>query len=189
MSGMQTLVRHRWMMVVRGALAGAFGLTLLGWPGITLSLVVVLFAAYAIADGIWAIVAAARVREHALDVWPVALEGLVGVVIGIVAFASPLRVPREAIVMIGVWGLVTGVLELLAAARVPRNTRERWLLTTGGLTSVFLAVLVLMLPHADLETVVALIGVYALTFGIVMALGAVNVTRARPRTAHAQPRA
>lgn len=61
-------------------------------------------------------------------------------------------------------------------------------MTTGGLTSVFLALLVLLLPHADVETIVALIGVYALTFGSVMALTAVNVCATRSPSAHARPR-
>ena len=188
MNAMNRLVRHRWMMVVRGALAGAFGLLLLGWPGITLPTVVVLFAAYAMADGVWAIVAATRVSNRRFDAWPVALEGVVGTALGGIALAWPLRISRELVVVIAVWGVVTGVLELIAAARLARATAARWLLATGGVTSLFLAVLVLMLLHADVETIARLMGAYALLFGVATILATVQVDTAGPRTAEMRPR-
>jgi uncharacterized membrane protein HdeD (DUF308 family) len=188
MNAMNRLVRHRWMMVVRGALAGAFGLLLLAWPGITLPIVVVLFAGYAMADGAWAIVAATRVSARRFDAWPVALEGAVGTVLGVIALAWPLRIPRELVVLIVVWGIVTGVLELIAAAGIARDTAGRWLLATGGFTSLFLALLVLMLPHADVETIARLMGAYALVFGVAMILATVGVDAGGPRTAPMRPR-
>jgi uncharacterized membrane protein HdeD (DUF308 family) len=76
------------------------------------------------------------------------------------------------------WGLLTGVLELVAAARLPHRTAGYWLLATGGVFSLFMAVLILMLPHAVQPSVARAVGVYALCFGALLAWAALSLRRA-----------
>jgi uncharacterized membrane protein HdeD (DUF308 family) len=188
MDAMKTLVRDRWMMAVRGVLAGAFGLTLLAWPEITLVTVLVLFATYVFVDGVWTIVAATVARDRRWEAWPVALEGLVGAVVGVVALGWPLSVPGEIVFVIVAWSVVTGLLEIVAATRMPRTSARHWLFATGGLTSLSLAILLLVLPHADIELVARLLGGYALVFGSLMILATVRLPRGRRRAAGAHGR-
>jgi uncharacterized membrane protein HdeD (DUF308 family) len=77
-----------------------------------------------------------------------------------------------------VWGLLTGALELVAAARLPRGGSGAWLLLTGGVFSLFLAVLILVLPHAVEPPVARVVGVYALLFGAVLAAAAGSLRNA-----------
>jgi len=165
------LVRNWWMMAVRGGLAVIFGLALLLDRHVTLSILVVLFAAYAILDGAWAIAAGVRASDRRLEGWPVALEGAVGVGLGVLALGWPF-VSRELVYFIAGWGIVTGVLEMLAALSLPADGAA-WLLVIGALTSLFLAVLVVLLPRAE-GGVVALIGAYALVFGVLLSLAALG---------------
>ncbi len=173
---MSVLVRNWWMMAIRGVLAILFGACILAWPAVTLPMIVVLFAAYAVLDGIAAIGAAVRASERLLDAWPVAGEGIVSVVLGVLALVWPF-VSREFLQWIAAWGIVTGVLEILAAARLPRDTAGYWLLGTGGVSSLFLAVLIVMLPHAAAATVGTLIGAYAVVFGASVSLAAFRFRR------------
>jgi hypothetical protein len=73
--------------------------------------------------------------------WPVLFEGAVSLGVGWLALGWPL-VPQDAVRAIAAWGLLTGVLELVAAARLPRQSAGPWLLLTGGVFSLFLAVLI-----------------------------------------------
>jgi uncharacterized membrane protein HdeD (DUF308 family) len=176
-----TLVRNWWMMAVRGGFAILFGLALVLWPDVTFPTVVVLFGAYAVLDGLWAIGAATVVSERSFDPWPVAVEGAVSIVLGGIALLWPF-VSREFIYLVAFWGLATGILEIVTAVALPRETAGHWLLGTGGVSSVFLALLVLMLPRADAAGVVPLIAAYALVFGVLVSLAAVGFrTRARLR--------
>jgi uncharacterized membrane protein HdeD (DUF308 family) len=175
---MAALVRNWWMMAGRGGLAIAFGLAILLWPNVTLPVVVVLFGAYAILDGAWAL-AAATWASGPLDAWPVALEGGVSIVLGVIALLSP-WVPRDLVYVIAIWGVLTGALELLTAAGLPRDAVGYWLLATGGVSSLFLAVLVLLIPHADTDAVVRIIAAYAEVFGVVVLLASVHFTRGAP---------
>lgn len=180
-----TLVRNWWMMGIRGGLAIAFGLSLLLWPGVTLSIVVLLFALYAIADGAWAVVAAVRASERFLEAWPVALEGVVSVALGTVALLAPMVV-RTTLHLVAWWGIITGLLEIVTALGLSRAGAGFWLLGTGGLSSLFLAALILMVPHADTDFVVRVIAGYALAFGVLVTLAAARFPHRRTAAAAAR---
>ncbi|RIK43843.1 MAG: hypothetical protein DCC55_04665 [Chloroflexi bacterium] len=47
------LARNWWLLLIRGVLAVIFGILALVWPGITLAVLVLLFGAYALVDGIF----------------------------------------------------------------------------------------------------------------------------------------
>jgi uncharacterized membrane protein HdeD (DUF308 family) len=159
------LVQNWWMMAIRGVLAVSLGVALTVWPGLTLSNVVVFFGLYAIIDGAWSIAAGLRATARVLDTWPVVLEGAVSVVLGVTAIVWPF-LPRGFIYLLAAWGVITGVLELTAARRLPRTSRAHWLLATAGLSSLFLAVVVALLPHADEHLITRAIAVYAEIFGV-----------------------
>jgi uncharacterized membrane protein HdeD (DUF308 family) len=74
-------------------------------------------------------------------------------------------------------GIATGVLEILAAVYLPPEGAGRWLLATGGFFSLFLAFLVLLLPHAYVDSVVHVIAAYAELFGVVVLLAAIGFAR------------
>lgn len=171
-----SLVHNWWMMAIRGVLAIAFGVSITVWPHVTLSIVVLLFGVYAIVDGVWTIGAGTRASTRVFDAWPVLLEGVVSVGLGLLALAWPF-VPRQFVYVLAAWGLITGVLELVAAIRLPREGAGYWLLGTAGVSSLFLAVLVLLLPHADDGFVVRVMAAYAEVFGAVLLFAAIFLPR------------
>lgn len=80
------LARNWWAFAVRGVIAIIFGLVAFAIPAVTMLSLVIVFAAYAIADGIFAIVAAVRAAERH-DRWMLfLLEGAAGIVAGALAF-------------------------------------------------------------------------------------------------------
>jgi uncharacterized membrane protein HdeD (DUF308 family) len=176
---LETLARNWWMVAARGILAVLFGLVLLLRPATPLNLLVALFGVYAALDGAWAIGSALWVTRMSFTSWPVLFEGVASLAVGALALGWPL-VPGELVQAIAAWGLITGALEIIAAARLPRAGAGYWLLATGGVFSVFLAVIILILPHADEPPVVGALGVYALAFGALLAAAAVWLRKAVP---------
>jgi uncharacterized membrane protein HdeD (DUF308 family) len=178
------LVRNRWMMAVRGGLAIAFGVAITLWPNVTLSVVVALFGLYAILDGAWTVAAGMRASTRRLEAWPVMLQGAAGVTLGAVALTWP-SVPQHLVYVLAAWGVGTGAAEILAALAMRARGARFWLLVTGGLSSLFLATLILLLPHAQLDLVTRLVATYAQVFGVVMLVAAIQFSghRAAPRYA------
>jgi uncharacterized membrane protein HdeD (DUF308 family) len=61
-----------------------FGLLTFILPGITLVTLVLLFGAYALVDGVFNLIAFARVPSHH---WALLAEGVIGIIAGILTFA------------------------------------------------------------------------------------------------------
>ncbi|NIQ57357.1 MAG: HdeD family acid-resistance protein, partial [Gemmatimonadetes bacterium] len=78
------LTRNWWAVVLRGVLAIIFGLFALFLPGITLTALVLLFGAYALVDGVFAIVSAIR-GQAGRSWWELAIEGIAGIAAGVIA--------------------------------------------------------------------------------------------------------
>jgi uncharacterized membrane protein HdeD (DUF308 family) len=152
---MAILARNWWALALRGLAAILFGIAALVVPHIALVVLIALFGAYALVDGIFAIVSAVRAAERHMRWWPLLVEGLAGIVIGVLTFVWPGLTALVLLYFIASWAIVTGVFEILAAVRLRREITGEWLL---GLTGVLSGAL----------TVVWLIGIYALVFGVVL---------------------
>src|SRR6266700_7639210 len=113
--GAQVALQNWWMLALRGVLAIIFGLIALFFPGIALLAFILVFAAYAIIDGIVAIVVAIRERGS-LNRWGwVLIEGLLGVVAGIFSFAYPGVTALVLLYIVAAWAILTGISEIVAA--------------------------------------------------------------------------
>jgi len=160
------LARHWWVIAVRGLAAVLFGVLAFAWPGMTLAVLVLLFGAYALIDGILGIVVAVRGgTDHRLAM---GLEGVVGVLAGLAAFALPGLTALVLLYIIAFWAVVTGVLEVFAAVRLRRAITNEWGLIVGGVLSVLFGVVLFAAPGAGALAVVLVIGAYAVLFGITL---------------------
>src|SRR6185437_11466179 len=153
----------RWKTVtIRGVIAIIFGIIALARPGITVLALVTVFGAYAFLDGVLALVTTFQAVEHRLRWWPFALEGVVGILIGIITFAKPIITAVVIVLYIAWWAILTGILELVAAVRLRRAIRGEWVLAAAGVLSIILGLLLLTHPAAGAVSVVWVIGAYAL---------------------------
>ena len=175
---LQPLVKNWWMMAARGVLAVLFGAVIALWRIPVFDAVVVSFGTYAIADGILAVAAAVRAARPRTAGWPIALEGVISIVLGVLVFVWP-NFPRQVIGVLVVWGVLTGICEVVAAARLPRALAAHWFVATGGAFSIFLALIVLALPHAGSDRVALILAAYAIVFGIVLSLASLRFRRAQ----------
>jgi uncharacterized membrane protein HdeD (DUF308 family) len=176
---LQPLVRNWWMMAGRGVLAVLFGAAIALWRIPVFDAIVVSFGTYAIADGILAIASVLRAARPRMTGWPIALEGIISIVLGVLAFVWPF-LPRRAIGILIAWGLLTGICEIVAAVRSPRELAAHWLVATGGASSISLALVVLALPHAGSDRVALALAAYAIVFGIVILLASLRFRLAAP---------
>ena len=163
---LEEIFRNWWMFAVRGVVAVIFGLLALIWPGQTLQALVLVFGAYALVDGIFAVIAGISARGHFDRWWAMLLEGLVGVVIGLLTFFWPNITALVLLYFIAAWALITGIFEIVAAIQLRRLITGEWMLILGGLLSIIFGILLFVFPGAGTVSLVWMIGIYAIVFGI-----------------------
>jgi len=165
------ITRHWWALVVRGVIALILGILALVFPNVTIVFAAAFFAAYLVIDGALAIVAGVRAAETHRRWWPFALEGVLGLIAGVLAFAWPGVTVVVLIALVAAWAILSGLALLIPAFRLPGGTGKGWLILSGAI-SLLLGIVILFEPEAGIFYIVLTIGIYAILFGIgLVALG------------------
>jgi uncharacterized membrane protein HdeD (DUF308 family) len=164
------LARNWWALALRGVAAIIFALLAFALPGVTLAVLVILFGAYALIDGIFAIVSAIRAVQGHRPWGSFLIEGAVGIIIGLVTFFVPGVTLAFLVALVAVWAIVTGVFEIAAAIRLRRHLPGEWLLILTGVFSIIFGVLIFVAPIAGALVIVWWLAAYALIFGILLLL-------------------
>src|SRR4029077_8546911 len=146
----------------------AFGLITFFAPEISLAALVLVFGAYAFADGVLAIASAIRERGEGRHWWMLLLEGVMGIGAAAVTFFWPGITALALLYLIAAWALVTGGFELAAAIRLRKVITGEWLLILSGLASVALGVVLVLFPGPGALALVLWIGAYALVSGVLL---------------------
>jgi uncharacterized membrane protein HdeD (DUF308 family) len=118
---------------------------------------------YALVDGIFNVIAFFRVASHH---WALLVEGVIGIIAGIVTFALPAITAIVLLYVIAFWAIFTGVFEIVAGIRLRKAMTNEWLLLAIGVLSLLFGVFILFAPGAGALAIVLWIGTYALVFGI-----------------------
>jgi uncharacterized membrane protein HdeD (DUF308 family) len=145
---METLSHNWWAVVLRGIAGVLFGAITFLSPGISLAALVLLYGAYAFADGVLAIISAVRRHGAAEPWWLLLLEGIAGIAAGVVTVLWPGITALVLLYLIAAWSLITGAFEIAAAIRLRKAITGEWLLVLSGILSIGLGVLLVLFPAA-----------------------------------------
>jgi uncharacterized membrane protein HdeD (DUF308 family) len=165
---LHALARNWWLVLLRGIAGILFGVLAFGWPGLTLLTLVLLYGAYALVDGVIALIAAFTGRATAVPTWWLVVVGLAGVAAGIVTFLWPGVTALVLIIFIGVWAIVHGIFEIVGAIQLRHEIDNEWLLILAGVLSVLFGLAVLIMPGAGALGLVWAIGAYSIVFGALL---------------------
>jgi uncharacterized membrane protein HdeD (DUF308 family) len=165
---LSVLSKYWWAFIIRGVVAILFGLAAWFWPGLTLTALIIVFGAYALVDGIFAVVAGIASYGEKRRWWAEVLVGIVSIVAGIVTWVWPGLTALVLLYFIASWAIITGVFEIWAAVELRRSIENEWLLGLGGLASLIFGILLIIFPGAGALGILWLIGLYAILFGILL---------------------
>lgn len=163
-----TLSQNWWVLALRGIAAILFGIGAFVWPGVTLAVLVLLFGAYAVVDGLFAIITGITTRQEQQRWWMMVLVGIVGILSGVLSLLWPGMTALVLLYFIAAWSIVTGILQVAAAIRLRKEIEDEWWLILAGIASVIFGILLVSLPGAGALALIWLIGSYALFYGLLL---------------------
>src|SRR5579872_5023985 len=160
---LDALARNWWALAIRGLAAILFGLLTFFVPGITVVTLVLLFGAYALVDGVFNVLAFFRAAEHH---WAFLVEGVIGILAGILTFAWPAITAIALLYVIAFWAMFTGIFEMVAGVRLRKVISKEWLLLVMGAVSLLFGLLILIAPGLGALAIILWIGAYAMVSGL-----------------------
>jgi uncharacterized membrane protein HdeD (DUF308 family) len=175
----------RGVLIARGVIAILFGLLALVWPGLTLLVLVAMFAAYAILAGGATLVWIWRTRKTHGHLpmgatWMYVIIGVAAIVFGLLAAFWPQITALTLVLIMGANAVVIGFFDLAVAWRQRRTAAHVWLIVLAGLVSIVFGLAVLMYPGAGALALVWLISMQAIVTGVLMLVAASRARRQPP---------
>ena len=170
-----------WLMLARGILALIFGVVAVVAPVSTLAALLIIFGVFSVVDGLVAVVGGIATRGTSWG-W-VVFNGLLGIVIGVIALRYPETTLLAMVLVIAAWALVTGFFAIFGAIEGRREGGRAWGWTlVSGVLSVLLGLLFTLDPVAGAGTLVLMTGIYAVLLGATW-IGVALTVRSEARSA------
>ena len=177
MTELTTRKRDWWLIAIRGIAAILFGLAAFVWPGLTLELLVLLFAIYVLVDGVVSIVAFLRRPGQSPSML---VGGIVSIVAGVVAIIFPGLAALSVVILIAAWAILTGVAEILLTFRLRERLTVELLWVLAGLASIVFGIVLIVFPAAGALALIWFIGAYALFIGVLLVILGFSLRAATP---------
>jgi uncharacterized membrane protein HdeD (DUF308 family) len=140
----------------------------------TLLFLVYLFGAYVLLDGILAIIVSLQERRSSSRWWVLFLLGIVGIVVGVLCFIHPGNVALLIFYLVGIWLIISGIIGILSAFAL-RAAGGEGLLVIVGIISIVVGIIFVIHPTSSILTLVWLLGVFALIYGIIQIFRAIQL--------------
>jgi uncharacterized membrane protein HdeD (DUF308 family) len=160
-----------WLLLLRGIAAIAFGVLALFWPGITLISLTLLWGAYMLVDGVFAVWAAISGRSAAPEMgprWWMAISGVISILAGLATFFWPGMTAFILLIFIGIWAIVIGVLTIWGAIQARKEIEGEWVLGLFGLLTIAFGLLVLFQPGTGALSLIWAIAGYSIFAGVLL---------------------
>jgi uncharacterized membrane protein HdeD (DUF308 family) len=171
------LARYWWLLALRGLAGVLFGILAFIWPGITLFVLVCLFGAYALVNGVLSLILAWKAPKGFPQTGSLILGGILGIAAGLITFFMPGITALGLVIVIAAWAIVVGVMEIVAAIKLRKVISNEWLWILAGTLSVVFGILLLLQPAVGAVVLVWWIGAFALAFGILFLILAFRLKR------------
>ena len=113
-----------WVMFLEGVLGFVVGGIVLKWPAMSLLLLIIIIAFWAIISGIAQIITAFFVRQQIKNEWLMALSGLISLLFGLLLFSWPITGVVVLSWLIGFYALLLGIFLIVFGFQVKTYTSK-----------------------------------------------------------------
>jgi uncharacterized membrane protein HdeD (DUF308 family) len=164
--------------IVRGALMIVFGILAFVWPLGTAVALAVLVGIFALVDGVIDIIDAIRFRGSP-GVGLRVFLGVVSLVFGALLLFWPHISLGVLVIFVAIWSILIGALQIIANVSLRTQSGRSWVWgVIAGAIGVIFGIVVLIWPNAGVVTLIWLIGIWAIVFGIMLIMLGIQLRKA-----------
>lgn len=159
-----------WVFALRGLFAVIFGIIALVAPVTAGLFIIVLIGFYFIVDGLTSLMQAFAAKDSGVHWGWWVFQGIIGIVAGIVVLVvNPVITAVVLLYLVAFWAIIIGI-TLIATAFAGRKLGGGWIVTAvlGALALVYGLVLIFGENGRGLESLLWLVGIWALVAGFMM---------------------
>ena len=156
-----------WAAAIRGVVAILIGAFAIFAPAATLIALVMIFAAYALVDGVFAIVLAIRgARKHERWGW-LLVNGIISIASAAIAILFPGLTAFAFAILFAVWAIFSGSASLIAGFQLEKS-HGRWWLILGGVIAIIFGIWALLVPPLAMLALSYMVGFQAFLAGFTL---------------------
>ena len=182
-SALGRLGGHWGWLLAFGIVTAAAGIAAVVWPGITLLAAAVLFGVQLIATGIYRLVAAFAATDATVAARVLlALLGVLSLIVGIYAVRHVQLTIVALALLLGIFWVANGVIELFTAISHRAMPGREWRVVMGT-ASILAGVVLLAIPGISLITLVVLLSIWLIAFGMMEISLALRIRSGDPASA------
>ena len=109
--------------------------------------------------------------------------GAVSILFGILVFVWPGMSLGILVIFVGIWAIIIGVLQIMASVRHRAVPNSGWVWgIIGGALAILFGILVLIRPGTGLVSIIWIIGIWAIVWGITLIVLGVQLRKAANTT-------
>lgn len=166
-----------WAILIAGIVTLAFGVIILAWPVMTLGFLVIFFGTLAIVFGVFGVIRSLFLIKKVKNWWIILIEGILGIIIGIMVFAWPISTTIFLVYFIAAWLVITGITAIAHGSTV-KNTA----MIIMGVVGLILGIFIFFRPPLyATATLLLFIGFFAVFRGIALIIDSIVIAVARKR--------
>jgi uncharacterized membrane protein HdeD (DUF308 family) len=109
--------------------------------------------------------------------------GAVSILFGILVLVWPGMSLGILVIFVGIWAIIIGVLQIMASVRHRAVPNSGWVWgIIGGALAILFGILVLIRPGTGLVSIIWIVGIWAIVWGITLVVLGVQLRRAASTT-------
>ncbi len=144
---MKTLLqKSKPVLIFRGIIAILLGIFLIVFPMFSLVAFAFIAGAAAFLYGVYAIISSISLRNDNSDWWVILVEGILGVLLGILVICFPLASLAIPGLFLGCWIMAIGLLTIFQAIELRKEIEGEGWYILAGILAVILGILLISMP-------------------------------------------
>ncbi len=180
---LKTFFNNWWLLALRGVLLIIFGIIALINPGVTFAVLLIWFSAYLIIDSVFTLISVFRNWQTQEDKWLMVLEGVLGIILGILIYRSPETYAVFTVLLMAFWAIFAGVTRIGLAIQLRKEIEGEWWLALSGVLSILFGIIIIGRPAIGISTLIFFIAIFAILIGAALIMLGLRVRKLKDKVA------